>query len=115
MQVRLAHARKEVAALALKAVGRTGLRKAPRRLVRSDVKKNRAERLQASLHEGFERLDLCGVKALAAHLIGVGRVGKAVRQHPGTARERRHDDAGDVFGAARKEKKRLGRHVHVVV
>ena len=46
--------------------------------------------------------------AVAAALVGVGRVGEAVAQHPVAARERRADHLLEVLAPRREHEQRLG-------
>ncbi|CAM2154715.1 hypothetical protein PT2222_310028 [Paraburkholderia tropica] len=114
-QVLGARAREERIGLAFEAV-RLARRAAPLAGgVGRDVEQDGQIGLKTALHPAFKRFQLVARQAAAAALIGKGRVGKAVRQHPVAACERRLDHAREMLATRREHQQRLGFEVHLLV
>ena len=67
---------------------------------------------QLALNQALEQCDARGIQSASAALIGVGRVGKAIAEHPDTGLERGTDRLGQMLGARREHEEQLGGLVH---
>ena len=117
IQKRRVHASVEVLAGALHAVGTRAARGARKAVGRAAAghQQDGAIGHQALAGERVRRVYKRAVKPAAVTLISHGGVGKAVAQHHGAARKRRHDHFADQLRARRLVDEQLGRiaHVHV--
>jgi hypothetical protein len=78
------------------------------RYFRRHVEEQREIRIAVRVHASLELAQEFSRDEMAAALVGVGRVGEAIAQHPIAARERRFDDLHDVLAARREHQQRLG-------
>ena len=106
----LVHARVELLARQLQAVGAVAVRGAGEPRLRRAARdhKDGAVGHRALAGEGVRALYEVRVQAASVHLVGHGGVGEAVAQHHGAALEGRPDDLGHDLGAGGLVYEQLG-------
>ena len=79
------------------------------------IKHQRQIGAQIALDETLELGDACGGQAAPTALIGVGRIGKKVTEHPLATRECRLDDLLEMLRPRRENQQQLGIRGHRLV
>ena len=80
----------------------------------SNVKEQCQIRRKTAERPLLKRLYFLAGKPLAAHLIGISSIGKAVRKHPAAGLQSRPNDPLNMIGAGGKEEERFSIRRHIV-
>jgi hypothetical protein len=114
LEVSLANAFVEIDALLFESVEDTiGPGNAFAGGIEGQVEQQSQIRLKITMYPMLELLEFAAFEPAAATLVGVGGVSEAVADDPLAPRQRRFDEAREMFAAGRKHEQGFGLDVHV--